>query len=132
MITISKKIEYSVIILKYLALKQGERISLARACRILKLPYRFMSQVMVSLKEEGIVDSREGKKGGYSLVKGWENRSLYDLVEALGENKGMVECLAHKGECSREGKCQIKGVWKSLEEKMLSNLKEIRLVEVTK
>jgi len=132
MITISKKIEYSVIILKYLALKHGERVSLARASRILKLPYRFMSQVMVSLKENKIVESREGKHGGYSLVKGWEEKSLYDLVEALGENKRIVECLAHSGGCSREEKCQIKGIWKSLEDKMLANLKEIRLVEVTK
>ena len=48
----------------------------------------------------------------------------------LGENKGVVECLAHKGECAREKTCQIKGVWKKVEEKMVMNLKEIKLKEV--
>lgn len=130
MLTISKKIEYSIIIIGYFAKKQGKTISLSKAAKTLVLPYRFMGQLMVALKDAGIVESKEGKNGGYFLTKDWDKKSVYDLMEALGENMGVVKCMVHRGKCMREEKCQIKKVWKKLEERLVSDLKEIKLSEI--
>jgi Rrf2 family protein len=130
MLTISKKIEYSIIIIGYFAKKQGKTISLAKAAKTLVLPYRFMGQLMVAMKEAGIVESKEGKNGGYSLAQGWDKKSVYDLMEALGENMGVVKCMVHSGQCAREEKCQIKKIWKKVEDRLVSDLKEIKLSEI--
>ena len=130
MLTISKKVEYSIIIIGYFSKKKGETVALSRASRVLRLPYRFMSQIMIALREAGIVESREGKLGGYSLLPGWGKKSIYDLLEALGENKAIVKCMAHGGGCEREDNCQIKKVWEKVEKKMDDELKEIKLSEI--
>jgi len=42
-------------------------------------------QLAMALKKAGIIESKEGKSGGYNLAAGWEQKSLYDVMEALGK-----------------------------------------------
>ena len=130
MITISKKVEYSIILISYLAEKKGETVSLADVAKKLSLPYRFLGQLAGALKNGGIVDSREGKMGGYSLNKGWEKKSLYDLLEVLGENKHMVKCLAGDVVCEREAGCRLRGVWGKIEKSFSKEMKLIKLTDL--
>lgn len=129
MITIPKKVEYSIILIAFLAKNRSELVSLAYVAKKLKLPYRFLGQLASKLKEVGIVQSREGKSGGYELVEGWRDRTLYDLMEALGENKRMVKCLGDE-ECSRVANCQLKKIWNRVEDSFVKELKMIKLEEI--
>jgi Rrf2 family protein len=129
MITIPKKVEYSIILIAFLAKRGQGTVSLTQVSKKLMLPYRFLGQLASKLKEAGIVTSREGKSGGYELVEGWEKRSLYDLMEALGENKRMVKCLGD-GECSRAADCDLRKIWNKVEKNFIDQLKQIKLEEV--
>lgn len=129
MITISKKVEYSVALISYLAKNNKDTVSLMEASKKLLLPYRFMGQLALALRSSGIVDSREGKSGGYRLSPGWEKKSVYDLLEALGENRHMVECLGDK-KCARESKCSVRKVWNEIEKNMVVGLRKVKLAEI--
>jgi Rrf2 family protein len=130
MITISKKVEYSFIFVSYLAKHEEETVSLADAARKLRLPYRFLGQLAGALKSGGLVDSREGKSGGYSLNRGWREKSLYDLLDALGENKHMVKCLAGNAACARAEDCELREVWSKIENSFEKELKLIKLSDL--
>lgn len=131
MITISKRIEYSIIFIAYLAKNNGKTLSLNKVSKKLLLPYRFLGQLAMALRGAGIIESREGKSGGYYLSRGWDSKSLYDLLEALGENKHMVRCLADGNKmCIREDKCRIKRVWSKLETRLINELKKLKLSEI--
>ena len=130
MVTISKKVEYSIVFISYLAKNKDKTISLAEAARKLKLPYRFLGQLATALKNGDLVESREGKSGGYSLSKSWDKKTLYDLFEALGENRHMVKCLANDAVCVRETGCQLKSVWSRMEKIFIKELKLIKLVDL--
>lgn len=130
MITISKKVEYSILLVSFLAKNKGETVSLADVAKKISLPYRFLGQLAGALRKGGIIESREGKMGGYSLSNGWEEKSLYDLLESLGENKHMVKCLAGKVACERAADCQIKGVWDKIEKSFTKELKLIKLSDL--
>jgi Rrf2 family protein len=121
MITIPKKVEYSIILMLF----SKQNNSLASKT----LPYRFMGQLAAKLKEVGIVRSWEGKSGGYELVEGWREKTLYDLMESLGENKRMVKCLGDE-ECSRVANCQLKKIWNRVEDSFVRELKMIKLEEI--
>ena len=130
MITISKKVEYSIILVSYLAEKKGETVSLSDVAKKMTMPYRFLGQLAGALKNGGLIDSREGKSGGYSLSKGWGKKTLYDLLEVLGENKHMVKCLAGDKVCIRESDCRLKGVWGKMENSFAKELKLIKLADL--
>lgn len=129
MITVSKKVEYSIVFLSYLSKSSGINISLTEAAKKLKLPYRFLGQLATALKAGGIIDSQEGKNGGYQLVEGWEKRNLFDLLEALGENKAMVTCLGDK-ECIRAKGCNLRKIWEKIEKSWYLELKKVKLSEI--
>lgn len=128
MISVPKKIEYSLELISYLAKNEGRLVSLATVSKELKMPYRFLGQLAIPLKKEGIVEGKEGKSGGYSLVGDWGNKTVYDVVEALGENRKLVKCLG--GGCQRAHVCKMARVWKRVEESFVSELKKIKLTDL--
>ena len=129
MITVSKKVEYSVDFLSFLSKNKGKNVSLAEVSRKMHLPYRFLSQLATDLKKSGLVRSQEGRGGGYQLSKDWDKKTLYDLVEALGENKALVACLGEGG-CQRTGKCQQRFFWQKVGNLWQQELKKIKLKEI--
>jgi len=130
MITISKKVEYSIDLLSFLIKAGDKAVSLMEVSKKTGLPYRFLGQVAIDLRKGGIVEGREGKMGGYVLVNGWKDKTLYDLLTALGENKGMVKCLGSGVKCIREKGCKMRNVWQKLELNFLQDLKKIKLNEI--
>jgi Rrf2 family protein len=131
MITISKKVEYSIVFIAYLAKNDMGTVSLTEVSKKLMLPYRFLGQLALALRVAGIVESKEGKSGGYFLSAGWNRKTLYDLLEALGENKHMVKCLSKGGEdCARMSKCEVRKIWTRIEDSFVKELKQIKLSEI--
>jgi len=132
MISVSKRVEYSVEFLAYLSQNTDKVVPLSEVSGDLRLPYRFLGQVAIGLRRGGIIEGKEGKNGGYVLAKNWQKKSMYDLLEALGENKGLVECLGKKSACIRTGSCYLRGIWQRVEEGIFRDLKKIKLDEIQK
>ncbi|HOZ80843.1 MAG TPA: Rrf2 family transcriptional regulator [Candidatus Woesebacteria bacterium] len=129
MISLSKKIEYGIVLIKYLSKKADKPVSLSDVAARMKLPYRFLSQIGISLKNGGLVISKEGKTGGYILSKDWQKYNLYDLIVILGEEKHLVDCLGNHS-CPREDECQMKKVWLKIEDKIVKEFKKFKLKEL--
>lgn len=130
MMTVSKKIEYGLAVLLFLSKNREEMISLRQMAKSLGLPYRFLGQVATSLSQAGMVESKEGKNGGYRLTENWEEKSVYDLIVALGEDKRLVTCLEDGVECERAEGCKIKKVWQRAEGVLREELKKSKLKDI--
>ncbi len=130
MITIPKKVEYSIVFISYLSKNPDITISLKEASQKLVLPYSFLSKLATSLVSGGLIISQEGKSGGYKLAPQWSQKSFYDLLVILGENKAMVNCLGSSKSCSRAGKCSIQNIWQKIETSWQQELKQIKLSQI--
>jgi len=128
-ITISKRVEYSLALISYLARNEGESVSLKQAALTIKLPYRFLAQLALSLKQGNILESKEGRSGGYQLASGWDKVNLYRVLEVLGETDHLVDCLGD-GYCPKAGSCTTKGIWQKIEHGFIAELKKISLKEL--
>jgi len=126
MITIPKSVEYSIVFISYLSKNQDKIISLKEASKKLHLPYSFLSKLASNLTSGGIIESQEGKSGGYKVKSDWHQKSFYDLLVALGENKAMVSCLGGKI-CTHEKGCSIRNIWQKIETSWQQELKKIKL-----
>lgn len=131
MVTISKKTEYALMLVMFLAKNdKNEKVSLLAVSSELGLPYRFLSQMASVMKNGGLLVSKEGRSGGYRLANGWQKFSLYDLIVLLGEDRNMVECLCGNGKCKMSTECKLKTVWKKLETGFVAELRQIKLVDL--
>jgi len=101
MFTLTKRADYGLSMLSVLALRGRKgRVSLKELAE-LGVPRAFMSKIAASLVEAGILNSREGKGGGYGL--NYEPKEI-QVREALEAIEGEVEPVTCDG-CPVEGCC---------------------------
>jgi Rrf2 family protein len=129
MITIPKSVDYSVVFISYLSKNKNKIISLKEVSKKLNLPYSYLSKLAPYLTSGNIIESQEGKSGGYKMKTGWGNKSFYDLLVALGENKAMVSCLGGKV-CTHASGCSIRNIWQQIESNWQQELKKIKLNQI--
>lgn len=92
---LSLKVEYACRVLAQLSRSFGSnrysRIEDLAACE--EIPANYLVQILNDLRHGGLINSKRGKQGGYSLAKHPSEVSLYDVVtvmdgELLGVNLG--------------------------------------------
>jgi Rrf2 family protein len=85
----SARFEYALLTLLYLKCEPDEDpISGRVLSEELKLPYRFLEQILSDLKRAGLVRSVRGYKGGYQLSRDPGEISVYDVYEVT---EGKIE-----------------------------------------
>ena len=94
-VKLSVKIDYACRVLINLARRQsvGELAHIGELAEAEAVPPNYLVQILGELREGGIINSRRGKQGGYSLARSPETISLYDIVtlvdgELLEFNQG--------------------------------------------
>jgi len=71
----------------------GGPVQIANIAGSQKVPIRFLEQLLLVLKRNGLVTSNRGRQGGYSLAKSPGSISLLDAVESL---EGPIELAGRK------------------------------------
>ncbi len=119
----SKKCEYGLQAVLYLAAQHtGEVIPSDEIAKNLNIPKEFVSKILQSLTESGIVDSRKGKSGGFFLAKDPSRIRLIDIVAAI-DGLGMFNnCVLGFPDCSPNNPCPLHSKWGELRTKAYNML----------
>lgn len=112
MLRLSKKTEYALMAVKYIALKGDCGCTTAKEIsESYDIPYELLSKVLQKLSKLNIVKSFQGVKGGYSLVKSPEKITLIDIIAAVEPNYSITKCMkedANTSECMHINCCAIR------------------------
>ena len=73
------------------------------------MPLQFLEQVFAALRRGGIVRSRRGASGGYSLARPADDITVLDVVAALDGVPSPAECT--QGRCDQIDRCGASSVW---------------------
>jgi Rrf2 family protein len=97
MFTISKKADYGLLMVSYLSQNYSPTfVSLKYIADIQNIPYKFLSQIALELKNAHLLHSKEGIGGGYRLAKKPQDISIADVVKTLDGPIAPVGCLRGK------------------------------------
>ena len=111
----SKKCEYGMQAILYLAAKEkGALVSAEEISKVLKIPREFISKILQSLKESGLINSSKGKSGGFSLAKSSSRIKLIDIVAAIDGLELFDDCVLGFPECSPTHPCPVHNTWGTL------------------
>lgn len=115
MFKLSQKADYGLILLSRLS-GSKKRISVADIANKNKISPKFLSQVASELKKAGILTSKEGISGGYSLARAADKIKILDVLKVLDGELVEGKCFEDGHECS----CGAGDMWgdvkKQLEE----------------
>jgi Rrf2 family protein len=107
MFKISKKVEYSLMALKFMA-EKNELITARELELQFSVPFDTMAKVLQLLNAKGVLESTKGTKGGYTLTKDLYQLTYAQLVEYIEGKKSMMVCLTSKGTiCDKHNTCNI-------------------------
>lgn len=111
---ISKKTKYALKALTYLANQSPEEpVLISELAREERIPRKFLEAILLTLKNSGILHSKVGKGGGYSLAREPRNITIGSIVKVLEGGYAPVQCLnesAAQGcdECGDPSSCGIR------------------------
>lgn len=115
MFRLSKKSEYAILALQYLAKNNNRTISAKEISEKLNIPYDFLSKILQQLLKKRFLKSIQGNLGGYVLKSPPQKINLYDVIKAVEGKRGLVECLdKNKKNCGRAKDCSIQDNMKDI------------------
>ncbi len=124
----SKKCEYALQSILLMAVSSAEENHPAEEIsKKLNIPREFISKILQSLTDSGIVQSRKGKSGGFKLAKHPSKIKLINIVEAVDGLESFNTCVLGFPKCSAENPCPLHDKWGELRNKAYEMLSEENL-----
>lgn len=124
-IIFSKKCEYAIQAVLYLSSLASDKVVNAHdIADELKIPKEFISKILQELTFSGIIDSKKGKGGGFSLAKSPQQIKLIDIVYAVDGDGIFHQCVLGFPNCTSDAPCPVHDKWSALiseTNKILSN-----------
>ncbi|PJE68814.1 transcriptional regulator [Candidatus Shapirobacteria bacterium CG10_big_fil_rev_8_21_14_0_10_38_14] len=128
MFNLSKKIDYGLELMIFLAKNRNGLVSLREISKKRKLPFKYLEQVAIPLREAGLIEAKEGRAGGYFLAKNPGKISVAEIVEIL---EGPVKVGACFG-CPQAAMCGQKDVWSEVGDKVRQTIEGKTLKDLIK
>lgn len=120
---LTRRGDYAVRAMIALARRAGDGpLSARRIAEGMRIPDRFIPQVMADLGRAGLVTATPGRNGGYRLARAPEAISLLDVVEAIEGDSRRQSCVLRGGPCGRDGYCDVHDVFFAAQDAMLDTL----------
>ena len=105
---ISVKVDYACRVMAELARlhDSGTLAQIEHLARTEAVPANFLAQILGKLRTHGLIISRRGNQGGFTLARAPEDISLYDILEAVEGG-----CLHLSGNFHGRSGRRLKQIW---------------------
>lgn len=130
---ISAKSEYGILALLHIACHGHERpVNVQAMAEELRIPRRFLEQIVAAFKKHGLIRSIRGAHGGYVLARDPEQITVADILNITEGPFHTWKCVTEKDTffCSLENVCALHGVWADIQRSVEQILRSFNLKEM--
>jgi Rrf2 family protein len=115
---VNQKNQYALRAIYELA-KQKEKgpVKVKNISEIQAIPLRFLEVILGRLKKNGLVKSKRGYTGGYTLIKNPKQITVGDVFRYMDESIHPVECVTiavNDSTCPLRGQCSFFPMWEKV------------------
>ena len=98
----------------------------------ISLPY--LEQIFIKLKDNNLVKSTRGAKGGYVLEKPAHDIKISNIISAVDEEVKMLNCKkeSKKGCNNKSSKCITHNLWDQLDQHINNFFEKVKLQDLVK
>lgn len=135
-LVISKKAKYAIHALVRLAREHHTGpVMTATIAETEHIPKKFLEAILLDLKKAGFVASKQGRSGGYYLIKEPTEINLADIHRVIDGAIALLPCVTYKyyqrcDECTDEETCGIRQVMQNVRDETVSILKACSLQDI--
>lgn len=96
------------------------------------IPANYLSKILWTLGNAGIIDATRGNGGGYRLKRDPAGIHLYEIVELFDRDRAQLACLLGGGrECDSEDPCTAHEAWRDVRTAYLDFLHTTTLADIS-
>jgi FeS assembly SUF system regulator len=132
MLRISKLADYATVVMVYLAQNQAKLCNARDIAEQTHLSIPTVSKLLKKLAASGLLLSVRGVSGGYRLQRDPSEISVADILFALEESRGIIECDQQPNECVLSRVCRIQTNWRSISRAIEAALTSVSLASLAK
>jgi len=128
MLRLSKKTDYGLLALQYLATDAPSGVASARAiAERYDIPVELLAKVLQHLSRLGFVAANKGAHGGYHLVRPATTISLAEIIQAFDGPLAITACGRKEDRCDQFGHCTVRDPLARVRDRILSVLETTTL-----
>ncbi len=129
---ISQKARYALRAL--LALAEGNSPTIGEIAEGQKIPRKFLEQILLDMKYQGLVTSRRGRSGGYELRMPADQITFGRVLRIIDGPIAPLPCLSRTAyspcsDCKDEKTCEIRRVFAQVADSMRDVLDKVTIAE---
>jgi Rrf2 family protein len=132
MLKVSTRSQYGLRAMVFLAKHKGEISSLKKISQEEGISFDYLEKIVSKLEKSGLLKSRKGSLGGYSLAKPATGIKIGEIIRAVEGNIPLVECSAGSKRCPMIKKCFARKFWEKLQKSLNSALDSLTLANLIK
>jgi Rrf2 family protein len=119
---LTKRSDYAIRAMLSLTKVGGGLLSSRKIAEEMKIPPRFLPQIMGDLTRAGLVEAHPGRAGGYKLAKPASTVTLLTVIEAVEGDPHRQICVMRGTPCGADGECGVHDVFFAAEGAILEKL----------
>ena len=119
---LTKRSDYAIRAMLALTMTREGLLSSRKIAEEMKIPPRFLPQIMGDLTRAGLVDAHPGRAGGYKLAQAPESVTLLRVIEAVEGDPHRQICVMRGTTCGQDGECGVHDVFYAAESAILEKL----------
>ena len=109
MLKLTKKADYGLIAMKYLAEKSAASSRSAKEIAEAQgIPPELLAKILQRLVRAKLLVSLQGTNGGYKLARDSRTISAFDVIKAIEGPLFITSCVTHKGACEQTSRCTVR------------------------
>ena len=133
---VSTRGEYGVRAMVALAKNYGEGpLSIAAVARESSVPYAYLEQLIVPLRRAGLVESKRGAQGGYTLSRSPELMTVGEVYRVMEGPVAPMDCVSEDEAdqtCPLIEGCETRPVWLKVRDSIVDAIDSITLADLIK
>lgn len=123
--------DYGFRLMTYLALlPEGRRANIGEISEIYDISRNNINKVVHQLGRAGLIDTKQGKGGGFCLKRAADDINIRDLLVLLENNIAVVDC--HSPPCRIVSACVLKDIFQQATQAFLDTLQQYTLADLVK
>ena len=125
--------EYAVRCILYLS-KKGEGVLVSRkeVAAHAVIPGHFLAKIAQDLARAGIIEIRQGSKGGFRLLKDPKDITLLQVVETMIGEIILNDCVVRPESCEVSPNCAVHNVWITARDQLRNTLGSVTFAQLIK
>lgn len=123
---LTRAAEYAVRCMIYLSRQgQGVLVSRQEIARQADIPAHFLAKIAQDLAKAGLIEIRQGARGGFLLSKNPTAINLLDVVETMIGEIYLNDCVAQPAGCAASYQCTVHRVWRDARDQLRTTLRQV-------